>query len=214
MYADQELENSVTSSLIEYATLLHKHKWHSIGSGWGCNTDWNMGNSRMLHNDISWALLPPVVPVRNYKSFSMQRQNNDRISAGTLLYWGRDSAVGIATRCGLDGPGIESRWGGARFSAPIQTGPGAHPASCTMRTGSLPGVKRPGRGADHPPLSKRRGHERVGLYLYAPSGPQWPVLGRTLLYFTLHFYVTDVSEIHGTTWLECSMHTAMKQSWI
>ena len=27
------------------------------------------------------------------------------------------------------------------FSAPVQTGPGAHPASCTMCTGSLPGVK-------------------------------------------------------------------------
>ena len=31
----------------------------------------------------------------------------------------------------------------------------------------VPGVKRPGRGADHPPPSKRRGHERVGLYLWA-----------------------------------------------
>jgi len=30
---------------------------------------------------------------------------------------------------------------GARFSAPIQTGPGAHPASCTMGTGSFPGGK-------------------------------------------------------------------------
>ena len=30
---------------------------------------------------------------------------------------------------------------GARFSAPIQTGPGAHSASCTMGTGSFPGVK-------------------------------------------------------------------------
>jgi hypothetical protein len=29
----------------------------------------------------------------------------------------------------------------ARFSAPVQTGPGAHPASCTMRTGSFPRVK-------------------------------------------------------------------------
>jgi len=29
---------------------------------------------------------------------------------------------------------------GARFSAPVQTGPGAHPASCTMGTGSFPGV--------------------------------------------------------------------------
>jgi len=30
---------------------------------------------------------------------------------------------------------------GARFSAPVQTGPGAHPASCTMGTGSFPGVR-------------------------------------------------------------------------
>ena len=58
------------------------------------------------------------------------------------------------------------------------------PASCTMGTGSFPGVKRPGRGADRPPSSKCRGHERVGLYLYSPSGPQWPVIGRTFT-FTL-----------------------------
>ena len=31
--------------------------------------------------------------------------------------------------------------GGARFSAPVQTGPGAHLASCTIGTGSFPGVK-------------------------------------------------------------------------
>jgi len=30
---------------------------------------------------------------------------------------------------------------GVRFSTPVQTGPGAHPASCTMGTGSFPGVK-------------------------------------------------------------------------
>jgi len=34
---------------------------------------------------------------------------------------------------------------GARFSAPVQTGPGAHPASCSMCTGSFPGVES-GRG--------------------------------------------------------------------
>jgi hypothetical protein len=61
------------------------------------------------------------------------------------------SSVGIVTGYGLDGPGIESQWG-ARFFAHVQTGPEAHPASCTMGTGSFPGVKRPGRGADHPPL--------------------------------------------------------------
>jgi len=51
---------------------------------------------------------------------------------------GRDSSVGIAIRYGLDGPGIECRWG-ARFSAPVQTGPAAHPTSCTIGTGSFPG---------------------------------------------------------------------------
>ena len=51
---------------------------------------------------------------------------------------GRDSSVGIATRYGLDGPGIESRWGGGGgFSAPAQIGPGAHPASYTMCAGSF-----------------------------------------------------------------------------
>ena len=34
-----------------------------------------------------------------------------------------------------------------------------------MGTGSFPGVKRPGRGADYPPPSKRRRRESVELYL-------------------------------------------------
>ena len=50
-----------------------------------------------------------------------------------------------------------------------------------MDTGSFPGVKRPGRGADHPPPSKCRGQERVELYLYFPSGPSWPVMGAPIL---------------------------------
>jgi len=63
---------------------------------------------------------------------------------------GRDILVDRATGYGLDDPGIESRWG-ARYSAPVQTGREAHPTSCTMGTVPLsPGVKRPGRGVDHP----------------------------------------------------------------
>ena len=62
---------------------------------------------------------------------------------------GRDSAVYIATRYGLDGPGIESRWW-ARFSAPVRTGPGAHPSSHTVGTGSFFRINWPGRGVDHP----------------------------------------------------------------
>ena len=66
------------------------------------------------------------------------------IVAGYINSRGPGSSVGIATGYGLDGPGIESRWG-RYFSAPVQTGPGAHPASCTMGIGSFPGVKS-GRG--------------------------------------------------------------------
>ena len=79
-----------------------------------------------------------------------------------LLRVGRDSSVGIANRYGLDGPGIESRWG-AKFSAPVQNGPGAHPASYTMGTGSFPGVKWSGRGVDHPLPSSAEVKEKVEL---------------------------------------------------
>jgi hypothetical protein len=58
----------------------------------------------------------------------------------------------------------------ARFSAPVQTGPGAHPASYTMGTGSFPGVKLPGRDADHTPPFSADVNERVELYLYSPLG--------------------------------------------
>jgi hypothetical protein len=59
--------------------------------------------------------------------------------------------------------------GGARFSAPVHTGPGALPAYYTMCAGSLPGVKRPGRGVDYPPSSSAEVNERVELYLYSHS---------------------------------------------
>jgi len=57
-----------------------------------------------------------------------------------LYLCGHGSSVSIVTDYGLGGPGIESRWE-ARFSAPVQTGPGAHTASCTMSSQSFPGVK-------------------------------------------------------------------------
>src|SRR5215510_7926277 len=53
---------------------------------------------------------------------------------------GPGSSVGIATELRAGRSRIESRWG--RDFPPVQTGPGAHPASCTMGTESFPGVKR------------------------------------------------------------------------
>jgi len=53
----------------------------------------------------------------------------------------------------------------ARLSAPVETGHGANPASCTICTGSLPGVKWLGRGAHHPPQSSVEVEETVELYM-------------------------------------------------
>ena len=86
---------------------------------------------------------------------------------------GRDSAVGIATRYGLGGPGIESRF---RRGIPHLSRPSLGPAPATS-TGSFPGVKRPRCGVDHPPPSTAEVKERVELYLYSASGLSWRVLG-------------------------------------
>jgi hypothetical protein len=62
----------------------------------------------------------------------------------------------------------------------FKTGPGAHSASYTMGIGSFPGVKRTGRGVNHPTLLAPRLKNGVELYLYSPSGPSWTVIGWTL----------------------------------
>jgi len=55
----------------------------------------------------------------------------------------------------------------ARFTAPVHTGPGAHPASSTKDTGLFPEVKRLGCGVNHPPSSSAGVKVRVELYLYS-----------------------------------------------
>jgi len=81
-----------------------------------------------------------------------------KISRLHQQFAGRDSSVGIATRYGLDGPGIESRLG-RDFPQPSRPVLEAHPASYTKGTGSFPGLKRPGRGVNHlthlPPRLKK-----------------------------------------------------------
>ena len=74
---------------------------------------------------------------------------------------GPGSSVGIVTDYGLDGPG--SNPGGDEIFRPVQTGPGAHPASCKMGTGSFPGVKC-GQGVlltTHPLLVQRSWKSRA-----------------------------------------------------
>ena len=53
----------------------------------------------------------------------------------------------------------------------FRNSPGAHPASYTTGSGTFPGgVKRPGRGVDHPPTTSTEAKERVELNLYSPLG--------------------------------------------
>jgi hypothetical protein len=76
---------------------------------------------------------------------------------------------------------------GARFSTPVQNGPGAHPVSYAMGTVSFPGVKRPRRDTKF--------KETADLYLFPPLGL------RSLFWGGLYFLdvtqrtlvVTDVS---------------------
>ena len=69
---------------------------------------------------------------------------------------GRDSSVGIATLYGLHSPGIESRW---HQDFPHQSRPALGPTQPPVQW--VPGVKRPGRGVDHPTLSRAEVKERV-----------------------------------------------------
>ena len=74
---------------------------------------------------------------------------------------GPRSSVGIVTDYGIDGPG--SNAGGDEIFRPVQTGPGAHPASCKMGTGPVPVVKC-GRGVlltTHPILVPRSWKSRA-----------------------------------------------------
>ena len=97
---------------------------------------------------------------------------------------GRDSSVGIATRYELNGLKIESRWGRDFLHPSLPYQPLGLPS--LLYNGhcvSFPGVKRPRRGVNHPPLPSAEVKERKELqaYFYSSSGPSWPVLGQRLL---------------------------------
>jgi hypothetical protein len=89
--------------------------------------------------------------------------------------------------------------GWARFSAPVQTGPGAHPVSCTMGTTSFPRVERLGCVVDHASSSVEV-EGRVQLYICSPFGPLWPVLGWNFTDLKLQNKVNWCSVSFTTDW--------------
>jgi hypothetical protein len=60
-------------------------------------------NNNNNNNNINKIIKVFLIFYPHLPSFSFQAVN--------ILCAGRDSSVGTATRYGLDGPGIESRWG-------------------------------------------------------------------------------------------------------
>jgi hypothetical protein len=80
------------------------------------------------------------------------------------------SSVGRVSGYGLDGPGIESRWGKIFRACPYR--PCGPPSLLYNEYRVFPGgKKRPGSDADPSPPSSAVGHERVEPYLYSPYGP-------------------------------------------
>ena len=79
----------------------------------------------LLHTPVTPTFrLPPAEPDR--QDGSTDAMSVSQFSLLFRLQGGRDSSVGVATRyCGT-----------TRFSSPVQTGPGPHPACCAMGTGS------------------------------------------------------------------------------
>ena len=83
------------------------------------------------------------------------------------IFMGRDSSVGIATACGLDGPGLNPGGDEIFRTCPDRTwGP---PSLLYNGYRVFLGSKlRPGRDADPLPPSSAEVKNRVELYLYSP----------------------------------------------
>ena len=119
---------------------------------------------------------PHCTVCHDFDSGQRETPFNIRLHLKVIVGW---ITVSIATVYGLDGPGIESRWG--RDFLPVQTSPGAHPASCTMGTRSFPGVKY-GQGVlltTHPLLAPRSWNSRA-----IPLPTLWATTRPVAGYFT------------------------------
>ena len=121
-------------------------------------------------------LQPKCVPHTEHRMFRLRRTTIDRDCLGTSPCRGRDSSVGIATRYGLDGPGIESRWGEIFHTRSDR--PWGPPSLLCSGYRVFPGGKAAGEWRWPPiPSSAEVEEGRVKLYICYSFGHSWCVLG-------------------------------------
>jgi hypothetical protein len=122
------------------------------------------------------------------RSASQKLRVNFYVTRSFIVSW--DSSVSIVSATGwtTGRSRFDSRQRIKDFSCSlcVQSGCGAHPASCTMGTGGpFPGDKaRPGRDADHSPPSSAEVMNEYELYLLSPKAPSWRVVGQLYFYFS------------------------------
>ena len=102
---------------------------------------------------------------------------------------GRDSSVGIATRYGLDGPGIESRCARV-FQYPLRPVLGTTLPLVQWVPGLSIGVKRSGRGADPHPHLQCRGLKQGRAIPLPTLRALVACRGRTFTFTFCHKFVT------------------------
>jgi hypothetical protein len=107
-------------------------------AGWAPGPVWTGGKSRRHRDSIRDR------PARSQSLYQLSYPAHYRITVPYKFHILNLSKAHLSLYILWAGwSGIESRWG--QDFPPVQTGPGAHPASCTMGTGFFPGAKC-GRG--------------------------------------------------------------------
>jgi hypothetical protein len=142
----------------------------------GCEVDHSPPSSAEVKNGWRCTSTPPHVCV----AWSLlKHRENSAFASSTLICFrcrlseSRDSSVGIALGYGLDDRGSRVRFpaeaGNFSLHHRVQTGSGAHPASCPVGVrGSFPGVKRQGCETDLSPPSSA---EVKNAWSYTSTSP-------------------------------------------
>jgi hypothetical protein len=121
-----------------------------------------------LWNFISRTFSPQSF-CRNWKVDSYLRRHLLAYTCNAFTNGRQDNSVSKVTSYGLDGPGIETRYG-ARFSVPIRT---RHPPNLPYMRSRIftRGVKRPRRTTNHPSPYSAEVSNRLELYFCHSSVP-------------------------------------------